>query len=735
MNILFTITDAGKNAVLHAEQTGVMLKIKHLAIGRGRTALTKASTQLNNEIQRFQIVAGGIEPTSHTMTFSVNILLQQETSVYEIGVYTEDNILFAVASSQDKPLFKIYPEINFLSSFGLTLNDFSTEYIQIVLDTQGALAQVLLQQHLSHENPHPQYLIRSPQHQDILNTEQLLRLIEPIKVGGLLITTNNYQTSDDVRRGEGYGRWQRFGNGQAIVALQHQGTTQGYEWLKTIGGTGGEYTHQLTLDEMPEHKHSQDNAFNKFGSQASESGLGSPGSIDGGNSHNEYGVSGVGGRWADATEKARGKSQAHNNVQPSIVVGVWKRMPDEYNPSLRLFWQKDGQMVESIDVRRGEIADLYLEIQNELQAKDYHLKITHLKIDKIINLNNGVHKLFTINAESGLTDYYQEIVALINNAVSSPTLKVYSRHFISANGYLVKVDNNTAMYSTAKFANYRVRTLADSIQPNLINANDELIFIIDSNSSTQRQELIEQNEFQLKFEFRSADGSWSKIGDDVVFKMEKTQIFGKDGFNINDAIRSENVLTRTSYAEHRISDGKIPLKANAVTLIGLYAIKGGVASGNSFAIYVLRDEEVVTPFAYLTVERSIQPAGSESANEPSYVIAVRRRDGGNVSFNNIQWSLSDERQRQGFRLEGIDEGGETVRYAKEKMIFVHNDNIPALRYQAWLDKKQEVERGQASQEELQNLATDRHSHDGVVLDLGISVDVTFGDNKRARLVI
>lgn len=78
------------------------------------------------------------------------------------------------------------------------------------------------------------------------------------------------------------------------------------EEFKTIGQTGGEKTHQLTVDEMPTHKH----AISVFGNTLLM------------NQGSQYGsYIGTGDR---STENAGG-DKPHNNLQPYIVVNRWHR--------------------------------------------------------------------------------------------------------------------------------------------------------------------------------------------------------------------------------------------------------------------------------------------------------------------------------------------------------------------------------------------------------------------------
>lgn len=132
---------------------------------------------------------------------------------------------------------------------------------------------------------------------DILNAE------EAYKVGDLYITTTP-STAQSVAQRHGYGTWQRFGQGKALIGVSE--TASDPDWTKQVGNVFGDYTHQLTIDEMPSHTHDVaqirsnidlDNGGRDSGTQ---NGLGA--------------------------SVPAGGDQPHNNVQPSIVIEVWRRV-------------------------------------------------------------------------------------------------------------------------------------------------------------------------------------------------------------------------------------------------------------------------------------------------------------------------------------------------------------------------------------------------------------------------
>lgn len=157
--IIFTITDAGKNAALSGIDAGLSLNLTHLAVGSGKYEPTGSETALKSEIKRQAIVSGDIETQSHTLRFSSMLHADTITEVYEMGLVTDDNVLFAVASTtSNTPLLTIHPDITFVGSFGLSLDDIDVANITVTTDPNGSLALVVMENHLAAVDPHPQYL-------------------------------------------------------------------------------------------------------------------------------------------------------------------------------------------------------------------------------------------------------------------------------------------------------------------------------------------------------------------------------------------------------------------------------------------------------------------------------------------------------------------------------------------------------------------------------------------------
>jgi hypothetical protein len=97
----------------------------------------------------------------------------------------------------------------------------------------------------------------------------------------------------------GFGTWTAFAAGRVLVGLDG-GQTE----FDTLGETGGAKTHTLTVDEMPAHTHSVPNS---------------------GSQNNSFDSGTTVGNDVTGTSGSTGGGSAHNNLQPYIVVYMWKR--------------------------------------------------------------------------------------------------------------------------------------------------------------------------------------------------------------------------------------------------------------------------------------------------------------------------------------------------------------------------------------------------------------------------
>ncbi len=158
-----------------------------------------------------------------------------------------------------------------------------------------------------------------------------------LPIGATFETTVVYTSGAEVTAAIGYGIWQPFAAGRVTVGVSSDADDP--SWTKVIGTEYGEYDHQLTALQIPEHKHSKGNLYNRFLARSSDvlaaansqqyigPGVGLTGSsYDNDNPTAEYQTGQMSNlAWTESEEVKIGGGQAHNNVQCSVVVGKWVR--------------------------------------------------------------------------------------------------------------------------------------------------------------------------------------------------------------------------------------------------------------------------------------------------------------------------------------------------------------------------------------------------------------------------
>lgn len=104
--------------------------------------------------------------------------------------------------------------------------------------------------------------------------------------------------------------WTRFAGGRMVIGYDSSDTD-----FDTIGETGGEKTHTLTIEEMPNHSHAIHSGYGE-GSGGSEAYR-----------YQYWASSNLG--WHDGNEnfslRRTGGGQAHNNMPPYITAALWRR--------------------------------------------------------------------------------------------------------------------------------------------------------------------------------------------------------------------------------------------------------------------------------------------------------------------------------------------------------------------------------------------------------------------------
>lgn len=158
--VIFTVTDAGRLAALNAEQNGLSLQLETLRASTGKITPDGTETAMPGTLRASWPLGGGaVESASSTLRFFA--LVQSSTAItdiFSLGIWTSDNVLFAIASTTGSdPLIVCFANIDFAPSFGVRLPGISASSITIETDPNAPLAQLLMTAHQAAADPHPQY--------------------------------------------------------------------------------------------------------------------------------------------------------------------------------------------------------------------------------------------------------------------------------------------------------------------------------------------------------------------------------------------------------------------------------------------------------------------------------------------------------------------------------------------------------------------------------------------------
>lgn len=291
--VIFSITPEGLATSLDAANTGLGLQLTHVS-GHNAAGV---------EIGRWPLSGGIVEPNSNTLRFSSVMTSTSRKELYGLKLLA-DSLVFATSVGAS-PLVVVDANIDFAPAFGLALGQIPVGSITVSTDPNAALAIILMLQHVGAANPHPQYAMDAQNNlehanlllliqqlnlalataeenimdmQTIQNIQSTLDLMNqrltvleakrerPLPIGTVIETTKPATfTAQNWAEEFGYNSiWvedvQSAGRvivGAGEVNINYSSATgdaarANVSRTFTVGETGGELDHKLTLDEMPE---------------------------------------------------------------------------------------------------------------------------------------------------------------------------------------------------------------------------------------------------------------------------------------------------------------------------------------------------------------------------------------------------------------------------------------------------------------------------------------------------
>ena len=158
----FYLTDAGKAAALDAVNNSINIEITQIALGTAKyDAQVTAPTQtaLTTEVGRYNLAGGGVNGNVLRLTTTITPLFTAE--IFEIGLFLSNGTLFAVAAvTGTDPLMQTANGLTSVITLGCSLAEVGSN-VTVSVDANSPIAVVLMNQHIEHSDPHPQYLLKT----------------------------------------------------------------------------------------------------------------------------------------------------------------------------------------------------------------------------------------------------------------------------------------------------------------------------------------------------------------------------------------------------------------------------------------------------------------------------------------------------------------------------------------------------------------------------------------------
>lgn len=156
--IVLTMTDASRLAMLDYQGNGLDVKFSHIGLGAGNYTANAQTESLQEKWADFPIIGGFVDTDNHCLILTTMGQLNEAKRISEIGLYGDDGALFAVASLPQDYYLKTEPGCYFSFSVSVALDQkIEGQKIKLSFAPQELILQALLNLHLQHKNPHPQY--------------------------------------------------------------------------------------------------------------------------------------------------------------------------------------------------------------------------------------------------------------------------------------------------------------------------------------------------------------------------------------------------------------------------------------------------------------------------------------------------------------------------------------------------------------------------------------------------
>lgn len=156
--LVLTMTDAGRLSMLNYRESGFNIEISHLGLGSGNYNHSGATNKMAQKWADFPLTNGFVDTVNHCLVLTAMGQISQVKNVSEIGVYDLKGNLFAIVAKPAGYYFQT--DVNGFFSFSVSIaldEKIEGQKINLLFAPQEQLLQALLNLHLQHKDPHPQY--------------------------------------------------------------------------------------------------------------------------------------------------------------------------------------------------------------------------------------------------------------------------------------------------------------------------------------------------------------------------------------------------------------------------------------------------------------------------------------------------------------------------------------------------------------------------------------------------
>lgn len=125
------ITNAGFQEVINAEANGTApVVLARVGFGRGQYEASATQTALVDEFKQIDTLAGGSIAELNVMHLTVNDASTDDYAVYEVGVYTDSGVLFAVYS-QTTPIVQKVAASEVMMAIDIALTNVNPDSVTV----------------------------------------------------------------------------------------------------------------------------------------------------------------------------------------------------------------------------------------------------------------------------------------------------------------------------------------------------------------------------------------------------------------------------------------------------------------------------------------------------------------------------------------------------------------------------------------------------------------------------